>query len=54
MWNISDISNALMAVPNCIAVIGLSAVIARETKHYVYDNNLEEVCEDEIPTVETK
>ena len=54
VWNISDISNALMAVPNCIAVIGLSAVIARETKHYVYDNNLEEVCEDEIPTVETK
>ena len=25
VWNISDITNALMAVPNCIAVLGLSA-----------------------------
>ena len=54
VWNISDISNALMAVPNCIAVLGLSAIVAKETQHYVYDGNLEETCTDEIPIVESK
>lgn len=54
VWNISDITNALMAVPNCIAVLALSAIIARETKHYVYDGNLMEADETPIPTVESK
>ncbi len=54
VWNISDISNALMAVPNCIAVIGLGAVIAADTQHYVYDGNLDEVDETEIPVVKGK
>ncbi len=54
VWNISDISNALMAVPNCIAVLGLSAVIAKETDHYVYEDNLDEKDETPIPTVATK
>mgnify|MGYP000046082103 CR=1 FL=1 len=38
VWNFADVMNALMAIPNCIAVLGLSAIIARETKHYVYDS----------------
>ena len=41
VWNVADVMNALMAIPNCIAVLGLSAIIAREAKHYVYDHNLE-------------
>lgn len=54
MWNISDITNALMAIPNLIAVLGLSALIAHETKHYVWQNNLEEVDETPLPLEETK
>ena len=54
VWDFADVMNALMAIPNCIAVLGLSAVIARETKHYVYDGNLEEVDETEIPQYDEK
>lgn len=34
VWGIADIVNGLMAVPNMIALIVLSGVIARETKSY--------------------
>lgn len=54
VWDISDITNALMAVPNLIAVLGLSALIARETKHYVWKNNLDEVDDTPIPIEESK
>ena len=54
VWNISDIFNALMAVPNCIAVIVLSNVIARDTQHYVYDGNLDEADETPIPQYDAK
>lgn len=42
VWNIADIMNALMAVPNLISLLFLSGVIARETKHYLWQNRLEE------------
>ncbi len=54
VWSISDITNALMAVPNIIVVLLLSGMIARETKHYVYDGNLEEEDTTPIPQVESK
>ena len=54
VWNFADIMNALMAIPNCIAVLGLSAVIAHETKHYVYNNNLDEIDTTEIPQFDEK
>ena len=53
-WTVSDIGNALMALPNIIVVLLLSGLIARETKHYVWDGNLDEHSNDEIPTVESK
>ncbi len=34
VWNIADIFNGLMALPNVIALIALSGVIARETRAY--------------------
>ncbi len=43
-----------MAVPNIIVVLLLSGMIARETKHYVYDGNLEEEDTTPIPQVESK
>lgn len=34
VWNLSDIANALMAIPNLISLLALSNVIARETDRY--------------------
>ncbi len=34
VWNFADIMNGLMAVPNLIALIGLSGVVAVETRSY--------------------
>ena len=50
MWSIADILNALMAIPNLIAVLLLSGVIAQETRHYL--KNLDEEDTTEIPVVD--
>ncbi|MDO4270399.1 MAG: sodium:alanine symporter family protein [Eubacteriales bacterium] len=50
VWTIADILNALMAVPNLIAVLLLSGVIAKETKYYLA--HLDEKDETEIPVVD--
>ena len=42
VWNLADIMNALMAVPNLISLILLSGVIAKETQHYLWDKNLDD------------
>ena len=34
VWNIADIFNALMALPNLIALLALSNVVVKETKDY--------------------
>ena len=54
VWTVSDIGNALMAIPNIIMVLLLSGMIARETKHYVYEGHLDEAYEEEIPVIEAK
>ncbi|MBR5259031.1 MAG: sodium:alanine symporter family protein [Eggerthellaceae bacterium] len=54
VWLVSDIGNALMAIPNIIACLLLSGLIAKETKHYIYDGNLEEEFDEEIPVIESK
>jgi AGCS family alanine or glycine:cation symporter len=54
VWDISDIFNALMAIPNIVVVLLLSGLIWRETQHYVYDGNLDEKDTTEIPVIETK
>ena len=54
VWTISDITNALMALPNIIVVLLLSGLIARETKHYVYEGNLDEKDATPIPVLESK
>ncbi len=37
VWTLSDITNALMAWPNLIALVGLSPLIMRLTKAYFAD-----------------
>ena len=50
VWTIADILNALMAIPNLIAVLLLSGVITKETKYYL--SHLDEVDTTEIPSVD--
>ena len=50
VWTIADILNALMAIPNLVAVLLLSPVIVKETKKYI--NNLDAKSDEKIPTVE--
>jgi alanine or glycine:cation symporter, AGCS family len=38
VWTFADIMNGLMAVPNLIALLGLSGVVAMETKDYFNKN----------------
>lgn len=48
VWDIADIMNALMALPNLIALILLSGVLIRETKKYLWQNRLDEQSNEEI------
>ena len=50
VWTIADILNAFMAIPNLIAVLLLSNVIARDTKYYL--RHLDEVDTTVIPSVD--
>lgn len=54
VWTISDIGNAIMAIPNIIMVLMLSGMIARETKYYIYEGNLDASVTEEIPIIESK
>lgn len=49
VWDIADILNALMAIPNLIAVLLLSPVIVKETKKYLDNLNAKE--DTEIPVI---
>lgn len=50
VWTIADILNALMAIPNLIAVLLLSPVIIGETRKYIH--NLDARSDEEVPTID--
>ena len=53
VWNVADTLNACMAFPNLVALLGLSGVIASETKKYVWtEGGLDKWMEDEAPVVD--
>ena len=39
--------NALMAIPNLVALLLLSGVAAKETRHYLWSNHLDDDMEKE-------
>lgn len=49
IWSLANIANALMAIPNLVAVLLLSGVVAKETKYYLYGNRLDEYDKTPIP-----
>ena len=46
IWNIADCMNALMAIPNLIALLLLSGVTASETRKYLWANRLDDEMEE--------
>ena len=50
IWNIADILNGLMTIPNIIAVLLLSGVIAGETKKYA-GKHIDDMDDSEIPII---
>ncbi|MDR1096404.1 MAG: alanine:cation symporter family protein [Spirochaetaceae bacterium] len=49
VWDLADALNALMTIPNLIAILLLSPEVARLTKYYVYENHIDEVDDTPIP-----
>jgi len=47
IWNIADCMNALMAIPNLVALLLLSGVAARETKKYLWAGRIDDEMEEE-------
>ena len=43
VWNISDMMNALMAIPNILSLLFLSRIIASETQKYLWDGHLDDI-----------
>ncbi|MEG2849724.1 MAG: alanine:cation symporter family protein, partial [Bacteroidales bacterium] len=51
VWDIADGTNALMALPNLIALLLLSGVVVAETRKYLWNKNLDGYSNDEVPTI---
>ena len=45
IWSFADVANALMAIPNLVALIALSGVIVAETRKYLWRDNLDGTAE---------
>lgn len=48
VWNIADVMNVFMTIPNIIALVALSGVAAKETKHFLWEDRLDEYSDDSI------
>ncbi len=51
IWNVADILNGLMAIPNIVAVLLLSGMIAAETRKYA-GKHLDDRDETQIPVIQ--
>lgn len=54
VWDLADLFNGLMAIPNLVSLLILSPVLVSETKKYLWSGNLEEIDKTPIPTIEGK
>lgn len=52
VWDLADLFNGLMALPNLISLIALSGVIVSETKKYLWDDNLDMINDEEMVEVD--
>ena len=49
IWSIADSMNALMAIPNLVALLLLSRVLIKESNKYLRPGHLNDIDTDEIP-----
>jgi AGCS family alanine or glycine:cation symporter len=49
VWGIADTLNALMTIPNLVAVLLLSGVIVAETKKYLKDDHIDDTDDTPVP-----
>lgn len=54
VWNFADCANALMAIPNLVALLLLSGIIVKETRHYLWNNKLDEIDMTPVPVDKDK
>ncbi|MDP2359673.1 MAG: sodium:alanine symporter family protein [bacterium] len=47
VWNLADIANGLMAIPNLVALLLLQGVLVAETRRWLWSGCLDEHAEDE-------
>lgn len=47
IWNLADLMNAMMAIPNLISLLVLSGIIVTETRKYLWSNRLDQQAEEE-------
>ena len=47
VWNFADLTNALMALPNIVSLIGLSGIAAAETRKYLWEDRLDKEADPE-------
>ena len=52
VWNLADMMNALMAIPNLISLLLLSGVLVRETRYWLWEKRLDEYSKDDIPVID--
>lgn len=51
VWNLADLTNALMAIPNLISLLCLSGVIVAETRKYLWEGRLDDETGEENNTL---
>jgi len=54
VWDIANSLNALMTIPNLVAVLLLSGVIVAETKKYLKDGHIDDVDTTPVPSLQNK
>lgn len=51
VWNIADGTNALMALPNLVALLLLSGVVVAETRKYLWSGRLDDYDDTPVPRI---
>lgn len=51
VWNFGTTAAAFMIIPNIIPLFVLSNLLVKETRHYLWNNNLDEYDKEDIPNI---
>lgn len=51
VWNIGSTAAVFMAIPNLFSLIMLAKLIVKETRHYLWEDRLDETSDEEIPSL---